>query len=449
VSRFHYLPLTDEERAEMLNDLGINSVDELFTDIPKTVRFSGEMELPPPLSESEAVNHLAELADRNYHLQENPSFLGAGVYDHFVPAAVKHVLGRSEFYTSYTPYQAEVSQGLLQSIFEYQTMICQLTGMDVANASMYDGATAVAEAAVMSCNVTRRDKVVVSRSVHPAYRQVLQAYFDARDFRLEEIPMKEGTLDGEEIEAQIDDQTAALVVQNPNFLGMLEDYNGLAEMVHGKGALLVAAVDPISLPLVKTPARYGADIVAGEGQSLGNFTSYGGPLLGFFAAREKFARRMPGRISGQTVDTEGRRGFVMTMQTREQHIRRGRATSNICSNQALNALAATVYMASLGPQGMKEVASLCLQKAAYLREKIESLTGYRVVYPGPYFKEFPVMVPGAPEELNQRLLEAGIIGGLDLGRFYPELENSVLFCVTEKRTREEMDKLVHELEGWK
>ena len=449
MSGLHYLPLTEDERQEMLQELGVASVDHLFTDIPEKVKFQGEMDLPPPLWEVEAEAHLSALAARNYHLKEYPCFLGAGVYDHFSPAVVKPVLSRSEFYTSYTPYQAEVSQGVLQSIFEYQTMICQLTGMEAANASMYDGATAVAEAAVMSCRITHRDKVLVSRSVHPAYRQVLQTYFDARDLQIEEIPMKQGHLDLEEAEARIDQETAALIVQNPNFLGRLEDYPGLAELIHGRGGLLIATVDPISLPLVKAPAEYGADLVAGEGQSLGNPPAYGGPLLGFFAAREKYIRRMPGRISGQTVDSEGNRGFVMTMQTREQHIRRGRATSNICTNQALNALAAAVYLAALGPQGLKEVAYLCFQKAAYAREKLTALTGYQLACPGNFFKEFPVTVPGAPQEINRRLLQKGIIGGLELSGFYPELENSLLFCVTEKRTRGEIDELVRQLEGWK
>ena len=449
MSGLHYLPLTDEERKEMLQVMGVASVEELFSDIPDEVRFSGDMDLPQPLVEHEAYNHLRRLASQNYNLEDYPCFLGAGVYDHLIPATVKHVLNRSEFYTSYTPYQAEVSQGILQAIFEYQTLICRLTGMEAANASMYDGATAVAEAAVMSCNVTRRNKVLVSRSVHPAYRRVLQTYFDARDFKLEEIDIKDGFLNAEEVEARVDQETAALVVQNPNFLGMLESYEGLAECLHGKGALMVAVVDPISLALVKSPAEYGADIVAGEGQSLGNPPSYGGPLLGFFAAREKFIRRMPGRISGQTVDAAGNRGFVMTMQTREQHIRRGRATSNICTNQALNALAATVYLATLGPQGLQEVAKGCLQKTAYARDKIAALPGYQIAFPGNYFKEFPVVLPGSPEELNSYLLEKGIIGGLDLGRDYSELDYAMLFCFTEKRTVEEIDGLVHALEGWK
>ncbi len=448
MSGLHYLPLTDREREEMLRDLEIDSVEELFNDIPEEVRFAGEMNLSPALAEVEIESHMGSLAAKNFNLKEYPSFLGGGVYDHFLPAIVKHVLGRSEFYTSYTPYQAEVSQGVLQAIFEYQTMICQLTGMEVANASMYDGATAVAEAAVMSCGFTRRGKVLVSRSLHPAYRQVLKTYFDARELLLEEIPLQEGCLDRAEVEARVDEETAALVVQNPNFLGMLENYKGLAELLHGKGAKLVAAVDPLSLPLVKAPVEYGADIVVGEGQSMGNPPSYGGPLLGFYAATREFIRRMPGRISGETVDKEGRRGFVLTLQTREQHIRRERATSNICSNQALNALAGAVFLAALGPQGMKEVAGLCLQKSAYAREKIESLPGYRLAYPGSYFKEFPVVLPGEPAELNRKLLETGIIGGCDIGGYYPELKKTVLLCVTEKRTREEIDKLVSHMEGW-
>lgn len=449
MSSLHYLPLTEQERRQMLAEIGAASAEELFTDVPAAVRFQGEMQLPPPLSEMEALRHLGEMAARNKNLKEYACFLGAGVYDHFVPAVVSHITGRSEFYTSYTPYQAEISQGVLQAIFEYQTLICQLTGMDVANASMYDGATALAEGAVLACGATRRSKVLVSSTVNPFYRQVLQNYFNTRELILEEVPFEQGQMDRGRLEAALDSEVAALVIQQPNFFGILEDLDGVAEMLHVKKALLVVSVDPISLPLVKTPAEYGADIVTGEGQGLGSAPSFGGPLLGFFAAKEEFARRAPGRIAGETVDKEGKRGFVLTLQTREQHIRRERATSNICSNQALVALAAAVHMAALGPAGLRDVAELSLQKAAYMREKIAALEGFEAAFSGIHFKEFAVKLPGEVKRLNSYLLERKIIGGFDLGPHYPELGRAALFCVTETKTRAQIDALAQALEGWK
>jgi glycine dehydrogenase subunit 1 len=449
MSSLHYLPLTEQERRQMLAEIGAASAEELFSDVPAAVRFQGEMQLPPPLSEMEALRHLGEMAARNKNLKEYACFLGAGVYDHFVPAVVSHITGRSEFYTSYTPYQAEISQGVLQAIFEYQTLICQLTGMDVANASMYDGATALAEGAVLACGATRRSKVLVSSTVNPFYRQVLQNYFNTRDLTIEEVPLDQGQMDRGRLDAALNGEVAALVIQQPNFFGILEDLNGVAELLHVKKALMVVSVDPISLPLVKTPAEYGADIVTGEGQGLGSAPSFGGPLLGFFAAKEEYARRMPGRIAGETVDKEGKRGFVLTLQTREQHIRRERATSNICSNQALVALAAAVQMAALGPVGLREVAELCLQKAAYAREKIAALEGFEPAFPGIHFKEFAVKLPGEAKRLNSFLLERKIIGGLDLNPHYPELGRAALFCVTETRTRAQIDALSEALEGWK
>ena len=445
----HYLPLTEDERREMLAAMGAAGVEDLFADIPPDVLFSGEMKLPPPLSEGEALRHLAALAGQNKNTRDCISFLGGGIYDHFIPSIVKHVTGRSEFYTSYTPYQPEVSQGLLQAIFEYQTMICRLTGMDVANASLYDGATALVEGAVMACGATRRSRVLVSASVSPFYRRVLRTYLESRGIALDEVPLQQGRTDRERLKSSFTGDTAALLVQQPNFFGLLEDMEGVADLAHRQGALLVAAVDPLSLPLVQTPGEFGADIVAGEGQALGNPASFGGPLLGFFAARQKLIRRMPGRIVGETVDGEGNRGFVLTLQTREQHIRRERATSNICSNQALNALAASVYMAALGPQGMREAALLCLQKSAYARERLAALPGYELAFPGPYFKEFSLRVPGDPADLNRELLQHNILGGLNLAPHYPELAGAVLFCVTENRSREDIDALARVLEGWK
>jgi glycine dehydrogenase subunit 1 len=445
----HYLPLTDEDRREMLSAIGAESVEDLFSDIPAEVRFKGELDLPPALAESEVLSHLNELAAKNRHFQNCVSFMGAGVYDHFIPSVIKHITGRSEFYTSYTPYQPEVSQGVLQAIFEYQTMICQLTGMDVANASMYDGGTAMAEGAIMGCGSTRRSKALVSRSVSPFYREVLRNYFNSRGLDLEEIPLKDGCTDRDQLEKMLGDDIASVVLQQPNFFGLVEDMDGLADMIHNHKAVFVVSVDPLSLPLLQAPSEYGADIVVGEGQGLGVPASFGGPLLGIIAARDKFVRQLPGRVAGETVDSEGNRGYVLTLQTREQHIRREKAASNICSNEALVALGASVYMAALGPKGMREVAEQCLQKAAYTREQVTALKGYAAAFPGVNFKEFAVTVPGDPAELNKKLLEKNILGGIDLAPFYPELKNTMLFAVTEKRTRLEIDTLVRELEGWK
>ncbi len=419
----HYLPLTETERREMLAAIGAGSAEQLYDELPAAIRLPDELKLPPPLSEMEALAHLGELAAKNRHMRDYPCFLGAGVYDHFIPSVVQHVTGRSEFYTAYTPYQA-------------------------ANASLYDGATALAEAAVAACAVTRRRKVLVSRSVNPHYRRVLQSYLEVRDLQPVEIPLREGATDFSRLEEMLDGDTAALLLQQPNFFGLLEEMETASGMVHRHGSLLVLSVDPFSLALCRAPAEYDADIVTGEGQGLGNPPSFGGPLLGFFAARQKLIRRIPGRIVGETVDGEGRRGFVLTLQTREQHIRRQRAISNICSNQALNALAAAVYLATMGPAGLREVAELCLQKAAYAREKITALDGFAQAFPGVHFKEFAVKLPGDGGRLNRHLLEHKIIGGLDLESCYPELGPAMLFCVTETKTREQIDALAGALEGW-
>jgi glycine dehydrogenase subunit 1 len=445
----HYLPLTDDDRQAMLQEIGAASVEDLFKDIPPAVRLKGELDLPPALSEMEALKHLSTLAQKNKHFQNAISFMGAGIYDHFIPSVIKHVTGRSEFYTSYTPYQPEVSQGVLQAIFEYQTMICQLTGMDVANASVYDGGTAVAEGAIMGCGATRRSKVLVSRSVSPFYRAVLKNYFHSRGLELEEIGLRDGCTDRDQLVALLGDDVATVVLQQPNFFGMVENMSGLSDLIHDHKAVFLVAADPISLGLLQTPAEYGADIVVGEGQCLGVPASFGGPVLGIMAAREKFIRQMPGRIAGETVDSEGNRGFVLTLQTREQHIRREKAASNICSNEALVALAASVYLATMGPQGMREVAEQSLQKTAYARDKITALKGFTLALPGINFKEFAVTVPGDPAALNRKLLEKNILGGVDISPFYPELENTMLLAFTEQRTKAEIDTLVREMEGWK
>lgn len=445
----HYLPLTDEDRNEMLSVIGVKSADDLFNDIPEEVRLNRDLDLPPSFSEAEALKHLNELASQNKNYQGMPSFMGAGVYDHFIPSVIKHIIGRSEFYTSYTPYQPEISQGVLQAIFEYQTMICQLTGMDVSNASMYDGGTAVAEGAIMGCGATRRSKVLISSSVSPFYREVLKCYFNSRGLEMEEIPIIDGYTDLESLYAKLDNNVASVVLQQPNFFGLIEDLDGVSDRIHDNKSTLVISADPLSLPLLKAPVEYGADIVVGEGQGLGAPASFGGPLLGIMAAREKYVRQLPGRVAGETIDKDGNRGFVLTMQTREQHIRREKASSNICSNEALVALAAAVYLAALGPQGMRRVAELCLQKTSYARDKITKIKGFEPMFTGYHFKEFVLKVPGDPDDLNQHLLDKGILGGVNLSSLYPEFENTIMFAFTEKRTVEEIDQLVRELEGWR
>jgi len=405
-----YVPNTIKDQKEMLKTVGKPSVDELFADIPEKVKLKKEISLPKPLSEPELLEELKNLSEKN---KTSSSFLGGGSYNHFIPSVVKHIVSRSEFYTAYTPYQAEVSQGILQVIYEYQTMICELTGMDVANASMYDGATAMAEAAFLACRATTRKKVVVSRAVHPEYRKVLKTYTDGGQVDL--VETDDNMIGGQGV--------ACFILQQPNFFGCIEEVKGLADQFHSKGALFIVVADPISLGILKAPGDYGADIVVGEGQSLGNPRNFGGPGLGIFAVKKPFIRQMPGRIVGQTVDKEGKRGFCLTLQTREQHIRREKAPSNICSNEALAALAATVYLSVMGKQGLRKVAELCLQKANYLKNKFKGQLAFNT----PTFKEFVIRT------------EKKI--GLDLGQFYPEMKNHRLICVTELTKKEEMDKL--------
>ncbi len=437
----NFVPHTEDERREMLKAIGVDSIEALFADIPEGLRLGRDLEIPGPLSEMELTRHMDELGKKNGSLNEYISFLGAGSYDHYIPSVINHMLLRSEFYTAYTPYQPEISQGTLMSIFEYQTMICELTGMEVANASMYDGASAMAEAAFMACESKRRKKIVVADTVHPEYREVLQTYAGPLDIEVVIAPFTDGITDTAALAELVDDKTAGVIIQQPNFFGGLEKVTQISDLIHEKGGLYIAVVDPISLAILKPPGEYGADIVVGEGQSLGNPVSFGGPQLGFFACTGKFMRRMPGRVVGQTVDTSGQRAFVLTLQAREQHIRREKATSNICSNEALCALAATIYLSMLGKSGLAEVAGLCVQKAAYLKEELKKI-GVAPAFEAPTFKEFVVRTGRPVEEVNRELLQEKIIGGLDLGRFYPDLKNHMLICVTEKRTREEMASLV-------
>ena len=429
----HYIPNTPDEQAGMLASLGISSIDDLFTDIPAEHR-NPPLNIPEPLSELEIQRELGALAARNRTLGSGPSFLGAGSYNHFIPAIVKSLVTRGEFITAYTPYQAEASQGTLQVIYEFQTLICNLYGMEVANAGMYDGATSLAEAALMACRVTRRDRVAVLDTVSPAYRAVIEAY--CRPQNLEVVTV--GAHSRAPLHDAVDSDTACLVVQYPNFYGQIEDLGAQVETAHSAGALAVVSCDPIAVGMFQPPGHYGADIVTGEGQPLGIPPSYGGPYVGLFSTKQEYIRQMPSRLSGRTVDRNGETGYVLTLQTREQHIRRERATSNICTNEALYALASTIYMAALGKSGLRQVAELCYQKSQYAASVVDALPGYSVVNGRPFFREFVVQCPEAPAELNRRLMEKGILGGLDVSEQYP---NGMLLCVTEMNTKEEIDRL--------
>ena len=427
----------------MLEAIGVGSIDELFEMIPSELHLGRALDLPPAMGELELAGHVGELASQNVPASQGACFLGAGSYDHFIPAVVDFVASRSEFYTSYTPYQAEASQGNLKALFEYQTLITQLTGMDVSNASLYDGAGAAAEAVLMACNVTRRHaKVVVSSTVHPEYRQVLGTYLENLETELVTFDARNGVTPAESLEAVLDDQVACVLIQHPNFFGCLEDVEELASVAHGKGAALIVSVDPISLGLLKRPGDYGADIVVAEGQSLGTPLSYGGPYLGILACREKYLRRMPGRLVGETVDRRDRRCWVLTLQTREQHIRREKATSNICTNQGLLALRATVYLSAMGPQGLRSTAELCLKKARYAMKEWTGEGLLEPAFAASTFKEFVLRAPqGRADELLSTAAEQGVMAGIPLGCWYPELEDCLLMAVTEKRTKVEIDRM--------
>jgi len=420
----------------MLARIGVKDFSQLISDIPQDILLKSKLDLPAPLSEMAVASEISGLAKANRPAGETISFLGGGAYDHYIPAAVDHILARPEFYTAYTPYQAEVSQGTLQVIYEFQSLISALTGMDVANASMYDGATALTESGLMACSHTKRKKLVVSGTVHPEYRNVLKTYCRGLNIEITEIPWEDGVTNLKELEKALDDKTAAVLVQHPNFLGALEPVEEMADLAHGKGALFVVSADPISLGILKAPGSYGADIVTGEGQPLGIPMGLGGPYLGLLSAKNSLLRLMPGRIVGLTTDQQGREGLVLTMQAREQHIRREKATSNICSNQALCALASTVYLSLMGREGIRQVAELCLQKSHYLAEKIKP------AFRAPFFKEFVYKADRPVPQLLESLRKEGIIAGLDMGRFDKKLEGHLLVSVTEKRTKDELDLLI-------
>ena len=431
----HYIPNTLAEQDELLSAIGLRDIDELFADIPDDYR-NPPLELPAPLSELEIQRELGELASRNRPLASGPSFLGAGSYYHFIPAVVKAIMTRGEFLTAYTPYQPEVSQGTLQVIFEFQTMISALYGMEVANAGMYDGATSVAEAVLMACRVTRRQQVIVADTVSPAYRQVIATYCQAQGITIDITPT-------DQISGAITEATAGIVAQYPNFYGELDDLKALGEMAHADGALLVVSADPLAMGMLTPPGDFGADIVTGEGQPIGIPPSFGGPYLGLFSCKQQYIRQMPSRLVGRTTDTEGRTGYVLTLQTREQHIRRERATSNICTNEALYALASSIYLAAMGRQGLRQVAELCYHKAHYAADAIGKLDGYSLAQFGTFFQEFVVSCPKPPAEVNRQLMKNGnILGGLDVS---DRFDNGMLLCVTEMNTRAEIDTLVSAL----
>jgi glycine dehydrogenase subunit 1 len=441
-----FVPNTEEDKKEMLKAIGVSSFEELISDIPPEIRLKEELNLPEPLSEYEVLKELQSISEKNLDVNHAICFLGGGAYDHFTPSAVFAIISRSEFYTAYTPYQAEVSQGTLQSIYEYQTMICRLTGMDVANASMYDGGSALAEAVLLSIEHTERTEVVIAGPVNPNYLKVVKTYTHPRRAEIKLTRFDDGVCDIEDLKQKVTDKTACVIVQQPNFFGNIEDVFEIEKVAHSHGALFIVAIDPISLGLLVPPGEYRADIVVGEGQPLGIPLSFGGPYLGIFAVKEFLIRKMPGRLSGITIDRDGERGFTLTLQTREQHIRREKATSNICTNQGLMMLAATVYMALMGKQGLKEVATLCLQKSHYLAEKISQIKGFKLKYNQPFFKEFVVETPIPASVIKEKLQAKKILPGIDLSKF-DGYGDGLLIAVTEKRTKKEMDIFVDELKN--
>ena len=442
--KHRYLPMTEQDKKEMLETIGVSSIDELFSDIPEKVRFQGQYNIKEAKSEAALMKELAGLAAKNADTTNNISFLGAGVYNHYKPVIVDHVISRSEFYTAYTPYQPEISQGELQAIFEFQTMIAELTGMDLANSSMYDGGTALAEAGMLAAGHTKRKKLLVSGSVHPEYIDVVTTYAHGQSIEVVKVPTKEGVTDSEALKSLIDEQTAGVIVQYPNFFGQIEDLKTIGDIAHEHKALFIVSANPLSLGVLTPPGKLGADIVAGDAQPFGISENFGGPHCGFFAVTTKLMRKVPGRLVGETVDQEGRRGYVLTLQAREQHIRRDKATSNICSNQALLALAASVAMTALGKQGVREMAKQNIVKTRYAKNAFEA-AGFTVAFQGAHFNEIVVKTDKSVTEINKGLLEKGIIGGFDLGRVYPEMANHALIAVTELRTKEEIDALVAEM----
>ncbi|WP_439444234.1 aminomethyl-transferring glycine dehydrogenase subunit GcvPA [Listeria aquatica] len=452
MAKFRYLPMTEQDKKEMLQAIGVDSIEDLFADIPEKVRFKREYDLKPPLSEPNLLKELSRLAAKNVNTQDAASFLGAGTYSHYIPTIVDHVISRSEFYTAYTPYQPEISQGELQAIFEFQTLIAELTGMDLANSSMYDGATSLAEGSMLAAGHTKRKKILVSETVHPESINVLKTYAKGHHVEVKLIPEKEGLTDLEALQKEMNDDVAGVVVQYPNFFGQVEDLAAIEPIVHEQKGLLIVSSNPLALGILTPPGEFGADIVAGDTQVFGISESFGGPHCGYFAVTTKLMRKVPGRLVGETVDENGKRGFVLTLQAREQHIRRDKATSNICSNQALNALASSVAMVALGQNGLPEMAKQNVDKAHYARKRFKD-AGFEVLFSEAFFNEFVVKLDNPVSEVNEALLKHEIIGGYDLSMYYPKYQNHMLVAVTEMRSKEEIDQfvetLVNSLEGVK
>ncbi|MEW5806337.1 MAG: aminomethyl-transferring glycine dehydrogenase subunit GcvPA [Acidobacteriota bacterium] len=443
-----YLPCNEQDRGEMLRRIGTGSIDDLFKSIPERLLVKGKLQLPEPLSELELVQYMEFLASENKTVKQLVSFLGAGSYNHYIPAAVDHLISRSEFYTSYTPYQPEVSQGTLQAIFEYQTMACMLTGMDVANASLYDGGTALAEGILMASRVANRKKILVSSLIHPEYLRVVRTYINNLDLDLQTVSHgMDGRIDLDELEKNIDRETFAIAIQNPNFFGCIEKIDRVAKIASDKEILLIVSTpEAFSFGILRSPGELGADIAVGEAQSFGNPMSFGGPYLGFMAAKEKFVRQMPGRLVGETVDADGKRGFVLTLSTREQHIRREKATSNICTNEGLCALSAAIHMALLGRKGLMEIARLNMLKTALAKQMLSEVPGCYIPFSAPVFNEFVLELPVEAGVISDRMLEHGFIAGLPMKPFFPEMENCLLLCFTEMNSKIEIERFREILE---
>jgi glycine dehydrogenase subunit 1 len=438
ISKMNFIPNTEKDKKEMMEVIGIKGINELFKDIPKKILLKQNLKIPNALSELELKKLMVNLSKQNK--PHFVSFLGAGAYNHFIPSIVNHLVSRSEFYTAYTPYQPEISQGILQAVYEYQTMICELTGMDIANASMYDGASALAEAVIMATNITNKKEILISSTIHSEHRKVVKTYVEANSLKLIEIGFEDLTTSINDLKNKISNDTAAVLIQNPNFFGSIENLKEISDITHNNNALfIVSIVEPTSLGILKSPGSLGADIVVGEGQSLGTSQSYGGPYLGIMATKKEYMRQIPGRLVGQTKDAKGKRGFILTLQAREQHIRREKATSNICSNEALIALTATVYLAAFGKK-LKELAEINIQKTNYAIEKLRE-NGFEVLNKKPVYNEFVLKLENS-KKVNEELLKNNMIGGLELGKYYPLLKNCLLFCITEIINKEDIDKLV-------
>src|SRR5436190_12671285 len=442
-----YVQITAKPREEMLKAVGANRIDDLLKQVPDQFRLTEPLKIPEPMDEQTLRSHLASLAAQNQSTDNQICFLGAGSYDHFIPTVVDHLAMKGEFLTAYTPYQAEASQGSLQAFFEFQTMVCQLTGMEVSNASLYEGATAMAEAALMALNVTGKREIIVSQGVHPHYREVLKTYLSDLPARYTEIPLKNGVMDTMELEDELEDDTAAILCQSPNFLGNIERVETIGKFAHANQSLMIQTFNPLSLGILKHPGEMDVDIAVADGQPLGIPLQFGGPYLGLFACKAAYMRKMPGRLVGQTTDADGKRAFWLTLQTREQHIRREKATSNVCTNQGLLALRASVYMASMGPAGLRQAAQLCYNKTNYLVDRLKA-KGIELRFPDkPFFNEVLVKLNRPVEEVVKQANGAGVLAGYPVGRHYPELADCLLIAVTEKRTKAEIDRLVELLAG--